>query len=294
MIEKDEKRNRRIGIATSVGIHAALLIAFLLMMAWRAPNPPYPEYGIELNFGLDNQGFGEVQPETPASSSESVVEDNAEEQQAEETVEPSKEATEDIKPTETQEIAEQPVSKTESPVVVTETKKEKKPAEKVEEKPVETKPKEQVKTEEKLVATYTKPAETVKEGSTNANHGDDPGKVGDKGSKEGSLDAKALYGTQGGGANGTDGLSLQMSGWDWAESPRVPQLPDNDSGRIVFQIECDEQGEITRITTLERGLSPQAEQMLKDMISKNSLIRTSGGKVPEKSVGKFVFVLRSR
>ena len=65
IMEMQEKKNRRAGILTSVGIHAALFLTFFFMMAWRAPNPPLPEYGIELNFGLDNQGSGDVQPETP-------------------------------------------------------------------------------------------------------------------------------------------------------------------------------------------------------------------------------------
>jgi protein TonB len=64
MSEHQERKNRRIAMITSVGIHGLLLLAFMLMMAWRAPNPPLPEYGIELNFGMDDQGGGEIQPET--------------------------------------------------------------------------------------------------------------------------------------------------------------------------------------------------------------------------------------
>lgn len=58
MSEQQEKKNRSIAMAASVGFHGLLLIAFMLMMAWRAPNPPLPEYGIEVNFGMDDQGGG--------------------------------------------------------------------------------------------------------------------------------------------------------------------------------------------------------------------------------------------
>ena len=64
-MESGEKRNNRIGIITSLGIHVALFVVLFFMMAWRAPDPPLPEYGIELNFGLDDQGSGDVQPEKP-------------------------------------------------------------------------------------------------------------------------------------------------------------------------------------------------------------------------------------
>lgn len=85
-----------------------------------------------------------------------------------------------------------------------------------------------------------------------------------------------------------------MSGWEWADDPTIPELPDNEDGRIEFEIECDENGEIIGIKTLNRGLSIKAEQLLKEEIRKNSLIRTSSGKVPERSKGKVVFVLRTR
>ena len=110
---------------------------------------------------------------------------------------------------------------------------------------------------------------------------------------EGKLDAKALYGQQGGGGGG-DGFGLSMSGWAWADNPQVPELPDNEDGRIEFEIECDENGDIIGIQTIQRGLSPRAEQLLKEEIRKNSLVRTSAGKAPERSKGRVVFILKTK
>ena len=118
MTKEEEKKNQRIGLITSIGVHLAVLVLFLLMMAWRAPNPPFPEYGIELNFGMEDQGYGEVQPETPASESEAT------EQSAEEKVDDAAQPQEEVAPVEAEEATEQPVAKTESPVVVKESKKE--------------------------------------------------------------------------------------------------------------------------------------------------------------------------
>ncbi len=275
--EDKEKRNKRIALLTSLGIHGALLLIFLFIVAWRAPNPPLPEFGIELNFGLDDQGGGEVQP-VEKSGSELPTIDEAlpdEANSPEEVVE--KEKTEDPI-----------VSDLESPLVVKEVKKE--PVkEKTKEKVVQAKTKE-VKKEFKDEP-VSKVAET-KKGQDLTNHGDDPGKTGDKGNPQGNPDAKALYGKQGGG--GGEGIDLSMSGWSWASKPEIPALPDNEDGRIEFEIECDESGEIVGITTLKRGLSPRAEQLLKEEIRKNSLVRTSGGTVPERSKGKVVFVLKTK
>lgn len=285
MSEQEEKKNRRIGLITSIGVHAALVVIFLLMMAWRAPNPPFPEYGIELNFGLDNQGYGEVQPETSPSESEPT---DAEEEQ-EEQVEEVEETPTESKPEETTTATEQPVSKTESPVAVEEKKVETKPVPKVEEKPKEAKPAEQKK-EEKLLAAY--PSETKKDDNkANANHGDDPNTVGDKGNEQGSLDAKALYGKQGGGGGGP---ALDLAGWDWDQIPR-PAISNNESnGRIEFEIKVDDNGEIIGIRVLERSLSIEAEKACRDAISKLTFTKKPGAVVPDISTGKITFVVRTR
>lgn len=285
MSEKEEKKDKTIALITSLGVHGFLLLAFMLMMAWRAPNPPLPEYGIELNFGLDDQGGGEIQPETPPG--EQQAQDDT---QQEDTSKP--EQKEVVK----EEPVEQVVSKVESPVVVKEEPKETK-KEIVKEKPVETKvketPKEEVKKQDKEVKVAEEKGTDTKKGDNSTSHGDDKGKVGDKGSPEGKLDAKALYGQQGGGGGG-DGFGLSMSGWAWADNPEVPNLPDNEDGRIEFEIECDENGDIIGIQTIQRGLSPKAEQLLKEEIRKNSLVRTSAGKVPERSKGRVVFILKTK
>ena len=285
MSEQQERKNKTIAMITSLGVHGLLLLAFMLMMAWRAPNPPHPEYGIELNFGLDEQGGGEIQPETPPG--EKQAEDKT---QQEDTSKPQQEEVVPEKP------IEQVVSKVESPVVIKEEVKETK-KEVVKEKTVETKPKETPKEEVKVVKTEVKVAEEkgtdTKKGDNSTSHGDDPGKVGDKGNPEGKLDAKALYGQPGGGGGG-DGFGLSMSGWAWAEDPKIPNLTSNEDGRIEFEIECDENGDITGITTIQRGLNPKDEQLLKDEIRRNSLVRTSAGKVQPTSKGRVVFILKTK
>jgi outer membrane biosynthesis protein TonB len=287
-MEQDDSRNRRIGILTSVGIHAGIFLALFFLVAWRAPNPPNPEYGIELNFGLDSEGSGDIQPQENVGSD---TEDPAKEPVQEDTA-PSEES----KPENNEIVPEKTVDPTptqeENPVSIKEEKKVVKNNSKVTKK-TDVKPK-----DEKVVVEYkndNKTTETTensrkgKEGS----QGDDTNKTGDKGNPQGTLNADALYGTPGGGGGG-DGFGLNMSGWTWADAPRKPELPDNESGRVIFEIECDENGDIVAITPVERGLSLKAEQILKEEIRRNSLIRTSGGKVPQRSKGRIIFTLKAK
>ncbi len=290
----EERKNNRIGIITSLAVHGALFVIFFFMMAWRAPDPPLPEFGIELNFGLDTEGAGDIQPETPVGEEEGTAEEETqatpEETQPEE-VKP--EAKDVIKETSSEKsITEQTASKEEGPVSIKEEKKEIKKEAKKDEK-VESKPEEKLKAEFKKEEKKQVAETDASKKGTPGNQGDDKDANGDKGSPEGTLDAKALYGTPGGGGGG-DGLNLQMTGWAWADQPKIPDLPDNENGKVVFEIECDEDGEIVGVNTIERSLSPKAEQLLKSEIRKNSLIRTSGGKAPERSKGKIVFILKTK
>jgi periplasmic protein TonB len=279
--EQREKRNERIAWATSVGFHVALFLIFMFAVAWRAPDPPLPQVGIELNFGLDQQGSGDIQPETPVGQEQK--EDITEESQQELPQDEVKPA--EPKPQESKPVEQTAVTKQESPLVVKEEKKEaEKPKEKVPEKAVEKTPaKEEVKAAYKPTADKTE-TKTGQPGS----HGDDANKTGDKGDPKGTLDSKALYGKPGGGSGGS---SLDLAGWQWDAIPK-PNVPNNESGRIVFEIKVDSDGEIISIKTLERSVSLEAENICRKEIEKLTFSKT-GSNVPAISTGKITFVVRS-
>src|SRR5688500_312325 len=141
MTETQERKGRRIAMITSLGVHALLVLLLLFMVAWRAPNPPLPEFGIELNFGMDTQGSGDIQPETPVGSEPEQPEEQEEEveelpvpEQQEVTEE---EGVEQPAVEETKSVQPEDVAKTESTVGGEEKKEgrpEEKPKEKTEEK----------------------------------------------------------------------------------------------------------------------------------------------------------------
>lgn len=281
-----EVRNRNVGWLTSLGIHAVVALLLFFVIAWRAPDPPLPEYGIELNFGLDNQGSGDVQPDQPVGDQGDAKTEETSQEASTDASEVENSATTDEK---IAEKAVETVAKTESPVSVKEEKKAATPANEVVKAPI----KEASETPKKEVTKETTTTDATKKGEA-ASQGDDKGKTGDKGSEQGTPNAKTIYGTPGGGGGGT-GLNLSMTGWTWASPPTLPEIPDNENGRIVFDIECDDNGDIIGITTVERTLSPRAEQLLKEVIRKNSLTRTSdSGIAAERSRGQIVFVLRTK
>lgn len=293
MVEnQQERKNKQIALVTTVGVHVLLFLVFLFVIAWRAPDPPLPEYGIELNFGVDDMGSGSVQPEEPAGSqqpSEDEVEQTTNDQE-----QPQEEETqEEAKPTDAKPVDEQAVSTQESPVVVKEEKKtEPKPVEKTKEQ----EKKEVVKTETKPVETTqkTQPQTTAEKTTTDnkegkpVSHGDDANKTGDKGDPKGEVDNKALYGNQGGGNNGA---GLELAGWNWDYIPK-PNVPNNETGRVVFEIKVDDSGEIISIRTVERSVSLEAESVCRKEIEKLTFSKT-GTNVPPVSTGRITFVIRS-
>lgn len=269
----------------SAGIHGLIFLALFFIVAWRAPDPPLPEYGIELNFGLDDQGSGDVQPDEPVGENGESTETETAEQS--ENSDPT-EVVEELKEPVAEKVIEQAVSKVESPITAKEKQETKTTQEtkKRESTPVKAESTEATKN----IPTVVAPAETPKKGEPGS-QGDNTGKTGDKGSAEGTPDPKGSYsGTPGGGGGGTEGL--RMDGWDWASKLEKLELPDNNPGFIKFQIECDDRGEITRVFKLEGNLSDAAEKKIIAAIRNNSLDRTKGGLVPPTSIGQFTFRLK--
>ena len=287
MNHQQEKRNQRTALLISIGTHAVIFFLLLFIVAWRAPNPPLPEYGIELNFGTDDQGSGDVQPETPVGTDNPQNEAEGAPEKSEPTE--TQEVVEETKPTETNPAEQQVSSKVESPVVLKEVKKEAVKSE-------ETKPKEELKKQDPKAAynpSTTKTTGTKETGTKEGkpgNEGDDTGKTGDKGDIKGA-DPKGGYSGQQGGGDG--GPKLDLKGWDWDKIP-IPNVPNNETGQVVFEIEVDDNGELIKYRKESGSVSPAAERACREAIEKISFIKKSGAKVPKSSTGKITFVIRAQ
>jgi hypothetical protein len=62
--QQNDRKNKYIGLGITIGFH--IIIAFILMFVMlKIPNPPFPESldgGIEVDYGTDNTGTGDVEP----------------------------------------------------------------------------------------------------------------------------------------------------------------------------------------------------------------------------------------
>ena len=274
-----EKKNRIIGLSVSVGLHILLILLFLWVTAWKEPYPPLPEYGIELNMGMDNSGAGseavsgqetEEVEETPAENSEESVEEQIEttpDAEVEDVVEEVSEPAE--------ELVEEAATDEEAPVKVEDT-----PTQKAKETPKKEE-KVEKKEEPKANPNALFPGDNASQGETNA-------KEGDQGNPDGKVDAEAMMGPQGGGS----GSKLDMSGWRWDSPPR-PKDPTQQSGKIVFEIRVDSNGEVISLRAIETTVSAEVVKIYQDEVAKLTFSRTSGGKTAPQSKGTITFLIRS-
>ena len=284
-----EKKHKMIGAGVSAGIHLLVLLAFLFIMAWKAPNPPAPETGIELNFGTDLAGSGQEQPQTPSPQPKPDAQQVAESQQAQSQPEPVREpvVTPDVaKPTPTERAVEDVVSQPEpSPVTKQEVAKPK------------PQPQQQPKAEEKPKETVKPalfPGEKDRESSSTAqkasSQGDQANKTGDQGDEKGKVDGRSLYGKPGGGNNGPQ---LNLSGWRFDHLPSEKDN-SNEDGRVVIEFTVDADGYVTQSKIKESSVSLEVAQFYKRQVEKSSFERTAAGIVPASTTGTVTYIIKSR
>lgn len=281
LFQKEEEKNRRKGLIISIALHAILLLILYFVIVWKAPNPPLPIYGVELNYGTDNEGSGNTQSTSPANT-ETNQEDSK----------PGEPETQPVKPTETAEETEEEVVTTNQESIVESTKETVKNPVKT---PVKEPTKEPVKEPTKETKPVTDPGSGGKEGTkdpkTGNNNGDDKDKVGDKGDPKGTVDGRSLYGTPGGGGGG--GASLNMAGWQWDRIPK-PKDESTESGRIVFQIKIDEDGEIISVIPIEKTVSAAVVKFYQQEVEKLTFTKTSGDLTASTYTGTITFIIKSK
>ncbi|HEY0653716.1 MAG TPA: hypothetical protein VGD65_11340 [Chryseosolibacter sp.] len=302
MRTNQEAKNKRIAALTTFVVNAAILLMMIFIGSWKMAGEGEGDYpGIEVNLGYDDQGSGEVEPMTPIGDEKATDDEEA---PAEKTEDPVEEKV--TEPVATPPPAEAKVAETSkvltdpnSDVEIKEKPKEEKPVEKVVEKkpevpvekPVEKKP------DPVPTAVYKKPSggDATKTGDgtgkqgTEGNQGDDVGKEGNKGVPGGTPGAAVYKGTPGGG----DGGSLYIDGWDWDHIPD-PVIKDGETGRVVFNIEVDDNGELIRYSKESSTVSLAAEKACIAAIEKLTFTKKSGAKVPPVSKGKITFVIRAQ
>jgi len=269
MAENQEKKHQKIGMAVTLAVHTVLFVLFFFMLAWREPDPPLPSYGIELNFGVDNTGSGETPRPRPTAVVERVEQEQIEEAEVQEVTKTLPSEVQEVAPAEVQ------TQPTPSPDVVEEVSA------------TETEVVEETREE------ATEPQQPTRQPAsqtTASNQGNESKEAGDQGDEEGEIDARAIYGAQG----SSQGASLQMEGWNWDYIPR-PDDTSDESGKIVFQITIDDQGEVIGVRTLEKTVSPAIERLYREAVERVTFSRTADNIRPAPtSTGRITFVIRTK
>jgi protein TonB len=297
-VDVEEKKSQRTGLIATIGFHTVLLILFFFLLAWSEPDPPVPEYGIELSF-VQSDSKGKVESvkeqaqEVSEDSEDEAVEPSEQEpieevveEQVEELAEESEPAEsadeeeeipveEESEPTDKSEIAES--EDVNSPDIVEEKKEEEK------------------KEEEKKEVEQQKEKSTPKK--SNSNDGAGESKSENKPAPKPTLDSRAIYKGSKGESNSqssSGGSSLNMSGWIWDFEPE-PDDQSDESGKVIFKIIVDDEGVIIQITTLEKTVSPIVEKKYKDAVMDLTFSKTSENRsTATTSSGKITFIIKSR
>jgi hypothetical protein len=282
-----ESKERMIAGATTITVHAALLLILFLSLL-TTPNPPLGAgSGVVLNLGFVDEGTGEVQ--TMNDANDSPLNQEAMPQDVTDT----EQNPTDPQPQDPQTPDENFISADEETGVVAkqETRTNQNQSTNTSESTTsEQKNTSTAKANEKAVS-----GKVGTETTGGNNNGDKQGAVGDQGNPQGELNAKALYGnpgTGGDGKGGSGGTSLDMAGWKMDFKIRTDE--SSESGRLRFKIIVDEEGEVVSIQTLEKSVSTDVENYYKRQIENGSFVKDKNARTAQNSTGFLTIIIRSK
>ena len=258
-----EKKNKRNGIIGTILFHALLLVAFLFMgLTYRIPPPP--EEGISINFGFEEEGVQEIQPEDNSLESNPVIE---------EVVQESVEIEQEII---TQENIETQVIEVPKEIKK-ETPQQKEPEEKVEEVIIE-----KVEPVVNKQALYTGSKKKEKQSDGNKN------KQGNQGSIEGDINSNKYEG----GGIGVDGEAYQLIGRSVAYKAK-PIYKVQLEGKVVVDITVDQLGNVINAIAGVKGSTTLNDQLLKRATEAALKTKFSAKEsAPSRQQGKIIYNFR--
>jgi TonB family protein len=278
MATEYREEHRREALIGTILIHAALAALFIFTV-FKGPDPPLETLGgdgVELNYGVDEVGSGDIQSQAPANESKNREDSRPPAAQPDPTPPRPVAQPDPTPPAQTRVVTSEAE---ESPVTVPPVTKPA-PAVKEEVKPEPPRP----KVDQRAVFTPRANSNTGGgngvNGTSNAptgnNNGDNPGTVGDKGDPRGTYGGTAYSGEPGSGGRGTSPGSggLEMSGWAVVSKPNVAAL-DNNSGFVRYQIKINADGEVESVRKVSGNVSPAQDRACRDALERVEFRRTS-------------------
>ncbi len=310
MKKKSNRIEKKSALITLI-LQIVLLCGFYFVIAWKEPNPPIPQYGIELGFGTftDNDEAKSNQiNELPTENDQIIKEETDNDDLTPDEAIDSQENLESIDETQNEIIDQkigtnQTISSSESTVreedetiaIPEESEQTVKAVERVTQIEEDTKSKDS--TTEKLIKKEYIVSENsslddsesesqVKKDQTN------PETVSSKQINE--IDERALYKANSGSKQGVnEGPELQISGWKWGtQKPRPMDTSDEIVGKVICNIRVDSDGYIS--AQLDSYTTPPSVAIS----YKNSLdglqLEVKDQGVTLGSIGKVIFILKPK
>ncbi len=293
----------------SVVVYAALLL--LLYFIKIVYEPPREEMGlgVDLNYGVDLVGSGDLQTMNKANASKNAYD-----------VKPEAGTRANVKATpapsvpkpETQKSVAAPVTKVltadeDTKVTVNESKSkpEAKPAAETSKAtpakttPAPVQPPRTVDNSSIMKKSSGSGGSTGSNGTTGTrdgvggnNNGDGkPGEVGDKGDPRGTPDGKSLYGNPGtggagSGGSGGSGTSVSISGWKNRGSLHINKDNSSETGTLIFDVVINDFGDVINIKNRATSLSPSVVSYYREQVrSKLKATLQAEGTPPSRSTG---------
>lgn len=292
----------------SLGLMALLLITTAFVKLSQSIPPIEPmELFVEVNYGVDPIGSGNIQTFNKANDSKVNENMRPEPEKAEVKATPkpvpvAPKVTE-VKKAPTTKVVEKPVitTKSESPVVektVAETKKTSTASSTTTTATPTKAPEKQINKDALFSKSSSSKGGASGSNGTNGtasgvggnNNGDDASGVGDKGIKEGSLYAKNYKGSGGGGGSN---VGYNLKGWKWRQAPQVNDKSDA-TGDIVFKIVVDKNGRVKNVITQSTTITDYAVVNQYRNAVRALTFMAESSNVPDESTGTITFRIRSK
>lgn len=306
-VDKEESGSRKKAMIITLVVNLLLLIGFYFVVVWRAPVPPIPRFGLELNLGFTDFGSGNVQTAAPPSESTAPVRESPapgeQTSQVTESVVPrvTPQTPAPTSPRPQPDRTQEARSKVESPLKGTESTAEPlkespkptttevpatKPAEseapKVEEKP---------KVDSRAIFGAGGNTGTGNQPSAGSSQGSST-QPGDEGSPQGTIDGRSILQSGRGNAGDGAGYSLELAGWDFAARPNIQDNVSTRNGMIVFRITVDDNGKIVQAIPLEYNVSNNVLSHYRTVVAGLSFKRQSGNPAADFSTGRITFIIK--
>ena len=258
-----------------MAVQLVLLVLFYFLVAWKAPNPPIPEYVIELGF-TTSAGASSSTPPPESTEEEPIIEEEIVEEEQQPLEEIVETESEEQVETEAETVEEVVTEEVESPVKVEEAKP--KP---VEAEPVD-KPTEKIEEAKKEEKPTEKPVEETDTGEGQGEEEEEP-----------VIDQRAIYGSQGNSEGNSEGASLSLAGWVWDFKPK-PDDTSDQTGKIVYRIVVDNDGYLVKIEVVTSTVSPVVERKYRQAVEKLTFSKTVDNNAAALSNGSITFIITSK